>query len=376
MLEIQKVNLSSRNDVNRFIQFHYDLYKGCPQWVPPFRGDIRMMLNPKKHPFFDHSDAEFFMAVEDGKVVGRIAAMENKLFNQWHKSKKGQFYLFDSINDQKVANILLDQLAEWCLARGLNEIVGPKGFSAFDGYGIQVTGFEHRQMMTMMNYNYPYYPGLFENAGFTRDNDFVSCYAPRESFVVPEKVQEIARRVQERGTFKVLSFKTKKELRQWAWEIGNTYNQTFVNNWEYYPLTDREIQFLVDNLLVVADPRLIKIILHKERIVGFLFAFPDVSAALQRHDGRITPWALVDIFLEMKRTKWVSLNGVGIIPELQGRGGNALLYSEIQKTICDFGFDHAEETQMADTATQVRKDMETLGVKIYKVHRIFHKVLE
>ena len=107
--------------------------------------------------------------------------------------------------------------------------------------------------------------------------------------------------------------------------------------------------------------------------MGFLLAFPDVSAALQRGKGRITPWGIVDIMMEMKRTKWVSLNGVGVLPEYHGRGGNALMYAEMEKTIKDYGFIHAEQTQMADTAVQVRKDMITIGAEIYKRHRVYHK---
>ncbi|NPV76879.1 MAG: hypothetical protein HPY59_10960 [Anaerolineae bacterium] len=373
MIEIQKLDTESKSEVKEFIQFHFDLYKNCPQWVPPFRQDIALMLNKKKHPFYEHSEADFFVARRDGKIVGRVAAMENKPFNQYHNTRKIQFYLFDSIDDQETTNALFDAVADWGRARGMTEIVGPKGFSAFDGYGIQVEGFEHRQMMTMMNYNYPYYAKLMENAGFEKENDFVSCYVPREKFILPDKVEEIARRVRERGTFVVKDFKNKRELKEWAGRIGDAYNKTFVNNWEYYPLTEREVKFLLDNLLVLADPKLIKIILYKDQVVGFLLGFPDVSAALQRHNGRITPWAIIDILLETKRTKWISLNGVGILPEYHGRGGNALLYSEMRKTVWDYGFDHAEQTQMADTAVQVRQDMEALGAKIYKVHRIFHK---
>lgn len=375
MIQVQKIDTESKAEVKEFIQFHYDLYKPCPQWVPPFRQDIALMLNRKKHPFYEHSDADFWLARKNGKVMGRLAVMENKSFNQYHKTQKAQFYLFDSIDEQEVADSLFEEAAKWARLRGLDEIVGPKGFNAFDGYGIQVKGFEHRQMMTMMNYNYSYYQNLLERAGFVKENDFVSCYIPRENFNLPDKVEEITRRVLERGTFVVKNFKNKRELKEWAGRIGDAYNSTFVQNWEYYPLTQREIQYLLDDLLVIADPKLIKIILYKDKVVGFLLGFPDVSAALQRHDGRITPWAILDIFREIKRTKWISLNGVGILPEYQGRGGNALLYSEMRKTICDYGFNHAEQTQMADTAVQVRRDMESIGAKIYKVHRIFKKTI-
>ena len=179
--------------------------------------------------------------------------------------------------------------------------------------------------------------------------------------------------MQEHGTFEVKNFETKSELKKWAWRIGQAYNKTFINNWEYYPFTENEIKFVVDQLITVADAKLIKLILHKGDVVGFLLAFPDVSAALQRGKGRITPWGIVDIMMEMKRTKWVSLNGVGVLPEYQGRGGNALMYAEMEKTIKDFGFIHAEQTQMADTAVQVRKDMITIGAEIYKRHRVYHK---
>ena len=161
--------------------------------------------------------------------------------------------------------------------RKLDTIVGPKGFSIFDGYGVQIEGNENRAMMTMMNYNFLYYRKLFEKAGFEKEVDFVSCYLTREQFVLPAKMQEVARRVEERGYFKVKTFETKKELRDWSWRIGQTYNKTFVNNWEYYPLTEREIQFLLDSLLTIADPKMIKVIMHNEDIIGFLFGFPDVS---------------------------------------------------------------------------------------------------
>ena len=120
--------------------------------------------------------------------------------------------------------------------------MGPKGLSSFDGYGFLVEGFEHRQMMTMMNYNLPNYPKFVENLGFTKVVDWVSCYANIPSFVLPEKVKRVAERVEEQGKFKVIKFKNKTELKKWAWRIGQAYNKSFVNNWEYYPLTDNENQ--------------------------------------------------------------------------------------------------------------------------------------
>ena len=148
-------------------------------------------------------------------------------------------------------------------------------------------------------------------------------------------------------------------------------NQAFTENWEYYPLTQREIDFLVNNVVLVANPRLIKLITHEDDVVGFLFAFPDVSAALQRARGRLLPCGIPDMLLEMRRTRWVAVNGIGILPEFQGRGGNTLLYSEMDKSIHESGFRHADLTQVAETAVQMRHDLMNLGAQPYKNHRVY-----
>ncbi len=374
MVTIETVNLDSKTEVNAFVQFQYDLYRDVPQFTPPFYSDIKLMLNKKKHPFYERSDGEFYVAKSDGKIVGKLGILENKPFNDYHKTKKAQFYLFDCINDQEVANKLFEAAFEWCRARGLNEVVGPKGLSAFDGYGILVEGFEHHQMMTMMNYNFPYYPTLLENLGFEKEVDFVSCYIHRDRFQLPEKVRLVAERVLEKGNFKIVHFKSKKEMmKNYADQIGQAYNDTFINNWEYYPLSEGEVKLLVDNLMVVADPKLVKLITYNDKIVGFLLAFPDISKALKRQGGKITPWGIVDMMISLKRTNWVSLNGAGVLPEYHGRGGNALLYYEMEKTIKDYGFEHYELTQVAETAEQMRKDLITAGGKPYKNHRVYHK---
>ena len=375
MLEIIKIDTDNKAQVRQFVRFPYEHYKNCPQWVPPLLMDAYLPLNRKKHPFFGHSDGDFFLALRDGKVVGRIAALENKRFNDYHQTKDAELYFFESIDDQEVADALFNAVFEWARARGLNRVMGPKGLSAFDGYGVQIEGFEHRQMMTMMNYNYDYYPRLFEQAGFEKEVDFVSCYLPMSSMALPERVARIAERVKQRSSLVVHDFKTKKELVRWAPKIGRAYNDAFVNNWEYYPLTDREVDFVVDNLMMVADPRLIKIITHEDEVVGFLFAFPDVSAALQRARGHLYPWNLVDLLLEMKRTEWVSGNGMGILPKYHGVGGNAMLYYEMARALQGYGFKHLEMTQVAETAVQMRRDLINLGGKEYKNHRVYRKEL-
>jgi hypothetical protein len=374
MLNIEKVDTSNKKQVKRFVELPFRIYAGCAQWVPPLNIDAYNQLDRKKHPFHEHSDVEFFLAVRDGCDVGRIAVIANKPFNQFHNEKTADFYFFECENDLEAATALFNTAFDWAKSRGLDKIVGPKGMGPLDGYGILTFGQEHRQTMTMLAYNHSYYQKLIEAQGFEKEVDFVSCYLPADKFQMPERVEKIAERVMQRGHLEVKRFKNKKELISWAARIGKAYNDAFVNNWEYYPLTQREIDFVVENIMTIADHRLIKIITHGEDVVGFLFAFYDVSSAMQRARGRLFPFGLIDILLEMRRTNTVAVNGMGILPEFQGHGGNALLYYAMGRTLLDFQqFVHVEMTQVAETTEQMRADLKNLNGVEYKNNRVYRK---
>ena len=376
MLTIEKIDTENKKQVKRFVELPYRIYANCAQWVPPLNIDAYNQLNRKKHPFHEHSDVDFFLAVRDGKVVGRIATIENKPYNQYHNKKTANFYFFECVDDTEASTALFNTVEDWAKSRGLNLLVGPKGMGSLDGYGTLTFGFEHRQMMTMLNYNHAYYPSMIEAQGFVKEVDFVSCYLPADKFQMPERVQKIAERVMQRGNLEIKNFKTKKELLGWASRIGKAYNDAFVNNWEYYPLTQREIDFVVENIMTIADYRLIKIITHGEDVVGFLFAFHDVSAALQRARGKLFPFGLLDILFEIRRTNTVSVNGMGILPEHQGHGGNALLYYAMGTTLLQFTqFINVEMTQVAETTEQMRADLKNLNGVEYKNNRVYRKVI-
>ncbi len=375
MLTIETIDTSIKAQVRRFVRIPFQFYVNTPQWVPPILIDVETMLNKKKHPYYEHSDGEFFIAVRDGKDVGRLAVFNNVNFNNYHGTHKAQFYLFECEENQETANALFEKAFDWARQRGLDTVIGPKGLGPLDGYGLLVEGFQHRQMMTMMNYNQPYLPRLVEALGFEKEVDFVSCYLGKEDFKIPERVHHIADRVKTRGTLRVILFRNKKELISWAPRIGQAYNKAFINNWEYVPLTVREIDFVIDNIMTIANPKLIKVIAAGDDAVGFLFGFADVSAAIQRSKGHLLPFGLIDMLLELRRTDWIALNGAGILPEFQGRGGNALLYSEMEKTVRnkDFHFVHGDLTQVAESAVQMRNDLVNLGGKPYKNHRVYRR---
>ncbi len=375
MIEIIKVNTKALQ--KEFVEFQYDLYRDCKQFVPPFKSDIYDMMNEKKHPFYDHSISDFFLAKRDGKVVGKLSMLINRPFNDYHGTKDSEFYLFDCIDDQEVANALFDHATRWTLEHGMNRIVGPKGYGPLDGYGIQIEGFEHRQMMNMMNYNYPYYQKLVENCGFVKEVDFVSSYVKMDEFQLPEKVLKANKIALKRGSLKVVSFKDKKQIYEWKSRLRDAYNKSFIKNWEYYPLTERELTFVIDNAINFVIPKILTVILNKDNeVVGFALPFPDVSEVMQKNKGKLGPIEILRLLKGINRTDWIDFNGIGILPEFQGMGGNAMLMCAVLEATQEFPrFKHAELTQVAETATQMRKDLKNLGVTFYKNHRVYKKEL-
>jgi hypothetical protein len=385
VIQIEQIDTRKRSDVIRFFKIPFPIYAGSRQWVPPLWGDLSMQLNRRKHPYYEHSEADFFIAVKDGADAGRIAVLENKPYNKYHDRKTATFFLFETVEDPQVVGALFEKAFAWARERGLTGMLGPKGFGPLDGYGMLVDGFDHRQTMMMSAYNHAYYPRFLETLGFRKEVDFISCYLPRIAVTLPDRLHRVAEKVLKRGTFSVLNFKSNKEMMEWVPKFIAVYNRTFVNNWEYYPLSDHEVNFVVDNIFQLIHHDLIKIITHKGDIVGFILAFPDVSAALQRVRGYIPPFsfldpipsprALVDILREVNRTDWIALNGAGILPEFKGLGGNVLLYTEMEKTVNSRHqqFKHGELCQVAETAKEMRADLINMGGTPYKNHRVYFR---
>ena len=223
--------------------------------------------------------------------------------------------MFDCADDPEAAGALFDRVFAWGKQRGLGPAVGPRGLCALDGYGVLVDGFDRRQLMTMTGYNGPWYRRLLEGLGFQKEVDFVSYELTRSTFVMPDAVTRAAARAT--ASIRIVRYSNKRALVRAASRIGDTYNRAFAANWEYYPLTDREIAFVVDQVYPLVDRRLMAFVAAGQEIIGFVLAFPDISAALQRAAGRLTPWSLARLLVERGRASSVALNGAGVLPDNQ-----------------------------------------------------------
>lgn len=355
-----------------FIAFPKRLYCGCPQWVPWFDVDMRALLR-RRHPFFEHSSGEFFLVREQGRTLGRACVVKNSSYIAQHGTACAQFYFFDVEDDPQAAEILVRALLQWARAQGLELLRGPMLLGGVSGSGILVQGFEHRAAMTMMPYNYPYYAGLLEGLGFRKHVDLCSMDLPPATFRLPARVAAAAEKTLQRGRFQVLRFASKRDVRRVADQIAGLYNETLADHLEDYPLSPAELEQVKKDLLIVADPRLAKILTYDQKIVGYLLAFPDLSAAMQKNAGRLGLLQLLRLLREIRRADGLLINGMGILPHCQRLGGNALLYSELEKTAGGDRYRRAELVQISERTELMLRDVQTLGGRIYKVHRMFQK---
>jgi hypothetical protein len=371
MIDIRPIDTSNRREVKRFLDFPFQLYRHVPQWVPPLESDAKRMLDRKKHPFYQHSAAEFFIAQQADRVVGRLAVLDHRPYNEWNHSSTAFFYLFEAENNRAAAQGLFAAAIAWARARGLTQVSGPKGFSLLDGMGLLVKGFEHRPALGI-SYNLDYYADLLEDAGFVGTGDIVSGYLSPE-FVLPDKVLKIADLVQQRRGLRVARYEKRRDLKHLIGPMKDLYNGALSGTTDTFPITDEEARLMARQLLLFADPRLIKVVLKDDQIVGFLFGYPDPSAAIQRCKGRLFPIGWLDILIELKRTRWINLNGAGLIEKYRGSGGTALLFAEMYKSVRESNFRYADVVQIGAENDKMQREIASMGIDFYKVHRMYRK---
>jgi hypothetical protein len=242
-----------------------------------------------------------------------------------------------------------------------------------DGHGLLVEGFQHRPAIGIP-YNYPYYAEFMGTLGFQKEIDYLSAHLSGD-YELPQRFYEVAETVKERRGFRVKSFRNKRELRRWVPAIQRVNNEAFTDVWGYYPVGDAEIEAIADRLLAIVDPRLIKLVLKGDEVVGFVLGYPDISAGIQRANGRLWPLGWFHILMAFRRTRWANFNGVGLLPEHQGVGANAVLYAELAKSVQAFDFEHADLVQVAENNVESMGEVEALDAEWYKRHRIYRREL-
>ena len=376
MIEIRKV--STKHELKQFIQFYYDLYRDSKQAVPYLYFDEKTTLRRDKNPSFECCEADYFLALRDGKVVGRIAAIINRRANeQWH-GQQVRFGWFDFIDDQEVSKALLDAVAEWGRERGMTEMSGPLGFIDTDREGMLIDGFDELSTM-YVNYNYPYYPKHIENmGGFRKDNDYVELRVK-----VPEdnnyKFHKIALMVEKRYGLRVHKF-TRHELidEGMGREVFRLLNATYKDLYGFSQLSQQQIDKLVNDYIKIADLNLVTAVMDGDKMIGFGVTFSSFSRALQKtRDGRLWPfgwWHVLQI-LKRHRTDTVDLLLIGVLPEYRAKGANALIFDDLIQQFQRYGFKWAITGPQMESNEGVLAQWQYLDSEIIRRHRCYRKTI-
>ncbi len=368
----REINTRDEHQVNQFIRFPFSIYADCDRWVPPLETDMKKMLDRGRHPFYRESEAAFFIVYDDNSnPKGRIAILNNRRYNLYNHCDYAFFYLFDVIEDIEAAKLLFDAGEQWARQRGLKTLMGPKGFTALNGLGMLTKGFEYRPALGIP-YNFSYYPVFMEKMGFKPYRDILSGYMDR-SFRIPEKVSKVAEMVKKKRGLKVQRFSKRADLLKMLPHLRDLYNGSLVGTSGNAPLTDEEAREMADQILWIANPRLIKILMKDTTPVGFLLAYPDISDALQRTNGKLWPFGWAVILRELKKTKWININGAGILEEYRGMGGTAVLFNEMAKSVLEANYEKADLVQVGVENERMQRELSSLGIKIYKTHRIYQR---
>lgn len=343
---IRKV--ASKKDLAEFVDFHYDLYEGNPYDVPNLFTDEMNTLSKSKNAAFDFCEAQYFLAYQGDKIVGRVAAIINHKANRRWGRKAVRFGWIDFIDDRAVSSALMKAVEDWGRYKGMDEVVGPLGFTDMDPEGMLTFGFDKLGTMPTI-YNYPYYPEHFKAMeGYEKDNEYVEYYL-KVPDKVPEKYAKIAKLVEERYGLRVKKLTHDDVFRGgYGYRVFEIINETYKDLYGYSELSHRQIRQYIDEYLRFVDYDFITVIedsTKDNKIAGFGITIPSLSHALQKcHRGRLLPFGWWHVLRAIKyhKTDGVDLLLIGFLPEYRAKGANALLFADLIPRFIKYGFKWGE----------------------------------
>ena len=381
MTSITIKKVETKEDLKAFIEFHYDLYEGNEYDVPNLYSDEVNTLSKEKNAAFDFCVANYYLAIRDNKVVGRVAAIINNKANEKWNQKRVRFGWIDFIEDKEVLEALLKAVEDFGKAHGMNEIVGPLGFTDMDPEGMLTWGFDQLGTMPTI-YNYDYYPRLLESLpGYEVDNKYVE-YKLFVPDTVPEKYAKIAEMIQNRYNLRIKKL-TKKDIFEGGYgkKIFELINSTYKDLYGFSELSEKQIDQYINMYFPFADLSLITIVEDASadnKLVGIGITLPSLSEALQKcKKGRLFPFGWFHLLRAIKfhKTKIVDLLLIGVLPEYRMKGVNALIFADLIPRYQAYGFEWGETQVEMETNTNVQSQWETLNPVMHKRRNCYKKVL-
>jgi len=377
-VSITITRVTSRRDLSRFIDLPWAIYDSAthPQWVPPLRLMVLDALDDRKNPFYLRATRALFLAVRDGRVVGRIAAIENQAHNAFHEDRVGFFGFFEAVNDQSVADALFAAAAAWLRERGLDTMRGPMSPSSNHEVGLLVDGFEEDPMI-MTPWNPPYYATLYDAAGLTKAKDLLAYSLPMgdRAFALPPQFEEHAQRARSRSNliFRDVDLRHFARELELCWEI---YNSAWEKNWGFVPMSKIEFVHMAKEMKLLILPQFAFVAEVNGEAAGFMIVLPDFNEIFKRiPDGRLLPTGVFKLLLGKGKLKSGRVILLGVKPAFRSRSIFQLFASEVFRRGRAFGATGAEASWILEDNHLMTRPMEAMGAKEYRRWRVFEKAL-
>ena len=367
----------TRRELKRFVKVPFRLHRDSEQWVPPLVFERMQFLDRKKNPWFEHGEAEYFLAERQGEVVGRVAAISNRLHNETHGDRVGFFGFFETVDDQALADALLQTAAEWCRGKGHDVLRGPASFSVNDECGVLVDGFDTPPTL-MMPHNPRYYVTLLERAGFVKDKDlWVYEGGSEQHYVpVPERLARGTELIRQRMGITIRPL----DMKHFDGEVERIkvlYNAAWEKNWGFVPLTEHEIDHLAEQFKPVVIPEMVPIAEKDGKVIGFGIALPDLNVVFRgNRSGRMFPVILKLLWaLKAKKIHRARILLLGVLPEYRGKGVDAMLYHWIWTKSGEREIYWGEAGWILEDNPAMNAGLEKMTFRVYKTYRLYDRPL-
>ena len=374
-IEIREIK-PTRKEIKKFSMFSTNMYKDNKYYVPDLLMDNLDTFNPAKNPASEFCDSKLFMAYRDGKAVGRVAGIINRVVNEKCNEKNVRFGFIDFVDDEEVSSALMAAVEDWGRSQGMDHIVGPLGFTDMDPEGMLIEGFDQVSTMATI-YNHPYYPRHIEKLGFERDTDWVEFkIAIPES--IPDKMVRICEIVKKKYNVHNIKYTSSKALvKDYGQAIFRLINEAYSQLYGYSPLTPRQIDHYINMYLPVLRLENVSLIVDADNtLIGVGIAMPSMSKALQRSRGKLFPLGWYHLLKALKgKNDVVDLLLVAIKPEYQSKGVNSLLFNDLIPCFKKNGYIYAESNPELDDNQRVQLQWQYFDTTLHKRRRAYKKAL-
>ena len=374
MVEIRQVK--TRSELRKFVNYPNVLYRDVPQFIPAFYGDDLDDWNPKKNPAFSYCEAKCWLALRDGKVVGRIGAILSRRANEKWGLNRMRFTQVDFIDDFEVSSALFEAVEQFAREKGCTEVHGPLGFTDLDREGMLVEGFDRRGMF-IIYYNHPYYNDHLRRLGYEKDVDWVEMLVevPYDEHTIT-RMDKLSERVMRYSNLHIAEVKSRKDYKPLVEKVFELINSAYSGLYGTVPLDERQIKRYAKKFVPLINPDLACFVLDEhDSLVGFGVSAPSMALAMKKSNGRLLPFGFVRVLRALKVNDTLDLFLVAVIPEYQNKAVNAIMLNHVLKGCLKMGIRRAETGPQLETNHKVQSQWNFFKTEQHKRRRCYVKAL-